>query len=69
MHLKVISFVYVTKMRNIDALENSNVQYITFDSSDNYGLKQPILFDRSVLSRLSGLKHLSLVYKDCNIDY
>ena len=67
--LKIISFISVTKLSNIDALINSNVEYITFNSADNSGNKKYMLFDKSVFDKMSDLKHLTLIYKDCDIDY
>ena len=43
--LKVLSFVYITKLKDIEALKDSCVEYINFDTSDNFGNKKPILFD------------------------
>ena len=61
--LKIISFVYVTKLQKIDSLLNSSVEYINFDSSDNYGKKKDILFDKKVFAQIPTLKHLLLTYK------
>lgn len=68
-NLKIISFISVTKLNNIDTLKNSNVEYITFDSSDNSDNKKCLLFDRTALDEIPHLKNLTLVYKDYNIDF
>ena len=60
--LKVISFDAITKLRNIESLRDSSVEYLRFDSSDNSGNTKPILFDPSVLDQMPQLKHISLVY-------
>ena len=62
--LKVISCDCITKLRNIESLRDSSVEYVRFDSSDNYGNTKPILFDPSVLDQMPHLKHVSLVYKN-----
>ncbi len=67
--LQVISFISVTKLSNIESLKNSNVEYVTFDSSDNCNNKKNILFDKSVFDEMPDLKHLTLVYNNCMIDY
>lgn len=61
--LKIISFTYVTKLQRIDSLLNSNVEYVNFDSSDNYGKKKEMLFDKEVFAQIPALKHLLLTYK------
>ena len=60
--LKVISFDAITKLRNIESLRDSSVEYLRFDSSDNSGNTKLILFDPSVLDQMPQLKHISLVY-------
>ena len=67
--LKVLSFLSVMKLKNIATLENSCVEYITFDSSDNTGNKKEMLFDLATFEAMSGLKHLRLLYKSTNVDY
>lgn len=67
--LKVISCVMISKLRKIDALKESYVEYICLDSSDNNGHKKKALFDVSVFEQMTSLKHLSLHYTDCKIDY
>lgn len=61
--LKVISFEFVTKLREIETLKKSSVEYATFDSADNCGNRKEMLFDRSVFADVPKLKHLTLAYK------
>ena len=67
--LKVISCIAISKLTNIEALKNSHVEYICLDSSDNTGHTKKMLFDASVFDQMTSLKHLSLVFSDCKIDY
>ena len=67
--LKVVSFLYITKLLEIDYLINSNVEYITFDSSDNSGNRKDMLFNKSIFDEIPKLKHLTLTYKSYDIDY
>ena len=67
--LRVISFCMVSKLSNIDALKNTAIEYITFDTSDLHNHKKDMLFDKSIFAQMPQLKHLTLVYKDCHIDY
>lgn len=59
--LKILSFVYVTKLQYIDTLVDSHCEYFSYDGSDNFGNKREILFDKSVLQRIETLKHLYLI--------
>ncbi len=59
--LKILSFVYVTKLQYIDTLTDSGLEYFSYDSSDNCGNKREILFDESVFQRIKTLKHLYLI--------
>lgn len=68
-HLKVISCIAISKLSKIETLKNSYVEYVCLDSSDNYGHKKKLLFDVSVFQQMPYLKHLSLIYTDCKIDY
>ncbi len=61
--LQVLSFVHVTKLRHIEGLAHSKLEYVCFDSGDLYGNKKEMLFDKSVLDKVATLKHLSLMYK------
>ena len=63
-HLKVLSFQMISKLRHIEALKDSTVEYICFDSTDNSGNKKKALFDASTFSKMPHLKHLSLVYSE-----
>ena len=60
--LKIISLIYITKLQKVDSLSNSSVEYINFDSSDNYGKKKEMLFDKEVFAQIPTLKHLFLTY-------
>lgn len=66
--LKAISFDCITKLRNIESLRDSSVEYIRFDSSDNSGNTKPILFDPSIFDQMRQIKHISLVYTGCRIN-
>ena len=61
--LKIISFVYVTKLREIGSLIDSNIEYVNFDSSDNCGNKKEMLLDKEIFTKISTLKHLTLIFK------
>ncbi len=67
--LKVLSCVMMSKLRNIEALKTSCVEYVCLDSSDNNGRQKKVPFDASVFEQMKNLKHLSLIYSDCNINY
>ena len=60
-NLKILSFVYVTKLRHIDSLVDSRLEYINYDSSDNSGNKHKLLFDKSIFGRIKTLNHLFLI--------
>ena len=68
-NLKVISFLFTTKLLNIDTLADSHVEYVTLDSSDNCGNKKPMLFGPSVFENMPALKHLRLIYIGHYADY
>lgn len=67
--LKVISCTTISKLRKIEMLKNSSVEYVCLDSSDNYGHKKNALFDITVFDQMPHLKHLSLIYADYEINY
>ena len=67
--LKVLSFLSVMKLKSIKALELSNIEYVTLDSSDNSGNKKEIEFDIALFEKMVRLKHLRLIYKDTSVDY
>lgn len=67
--LKVLSFTAISKLCNIEALKQSHAEYINFDSSDSNGRTKNMLFDASVFDQMPCLKHLSLSYSDCTMDY
>lgn len=68
-NLKVISFQTVSKIRNVDAFKNSYVEYVCLDSSGNYPNTKKILFDPAVFDAAPHLKHLTLWYTGCRVDY
>lgn len=69
-NLAVLSFLYTTKLRNVDSLRKAHVAYITFDSSDNCGNRKPCLLEcPDIFQELHNLKHLKLIYKNQFIDY
>ena len=68
-HLKVISCVAISKLSNMEALKQSCVEYVCFDSSDNDGRTKKALFDVSTFAQMPYLKHLSLRCSDHKIDY
>ncbi len=59
-NLKVLSFIYVTKLQYIEPLVDSLVEYVKFDSADNYGNLHELFLDESVFPRVKRLKYLSL---------
>lgn len=62
--LKVISFDRVTKIKEVGALAQSSLEYISFDSRDNYGNPKEFLVDDiKVFDEIPSLKHLTLMYK------
>ena len=67
--LKILSCVMISKLNSVEALKTSCVEYVCLDSSDNSGQKKKILFDTSAFTQMKTLKHLTLGYSDCNIDY
>ena len=67
--LKVISFVAISKLSRIETLKASSVEYICLDSSDNNGHTKKASFDKSVFEQMPNLKHLTLNYSNCKIDY
>ena len=67
--LKVISFISISKLRNVDSLKESYVEYVCFDSSDNSGHTKKALFDVSVFEQMPHLKYLSLLYSDRKAGY
>ena len=68
--LDVLSFVSISKLRDVSSLKNSNIKYVTLDSADNCGnRKECLIEDMSVFEQMPKLKHLKLIYKKCYIDY
>lgn len=66
--LQAISFVSVTKLKNIENLRASTVEYVCLDSMDNGGKTKNMLFDPSVFGQMEHLKRLILNYTDCVVD-
>ena len=58
--LMALSFVYITKLSNIEALDKSRIEYVNFDSSDNLGKKKKLEVDKFVFAKMKTLKHLFL---------
>ncbi len=58
--LQAVSFVYVTKLRNIESLKDSTVEYVCLDSMDNSGNIGKMHFDPSVFEQMKHLKRLFL---------
>lgn len=56
--LQVLSFLYITKLKHIGDLVNSKIEYINFDSSDNFGKKKNLYLDRYVFDQMKSLKYL-----------
>lgn len=68
--LEVLSFLSITRLRNIDSLRDSQIKYITFDSSDNNGNRKDCLFEnREIFQEMPALEHLCLIYKKYFIDH
>ncbi len=67
--LKVMSFSATSKLKSIDTLESSMLEYLHINSADNCGNKKPMLFDMTVLDKIPTLKHLSLSFTRLKIDY
>ena len=61
--------IQYTPRSNIEAVKTSCVEYVCLDSSDNNGRHKKVLFDTSAFEQMNNLKHLSLIYSDCNINY
>lgn len=68
--LSVISFVSISKIRDVSTLLSSTVEYVKLDSMGNSGDKKECLIDNiEIFNKVPNLKHLSLCYKKVNIDY
>lgn len=68
--LKVLSFERISKLTNISKLENSSLEYITFDSRNILRqTKYEFNGDLDVFKKMKSLKHLKLYYKNIHIDY
>ncbi len=67
--LRVISFIFVTKLKDLTSLIDSNIEYVSLDSRSNDYKSREMLFDKSVFDNMRSLKHLKLEYKGCTIDY
>ena len=49
--LAVLSFLSITKLRSIDPLRKSHIEYLTFDSSDNCGNRKPCILENPEIFR------------------
>ena len=68
--LEILSFISISKLSCVNALKDSTVKYILFDSTGNYPNKKDCLIeDMSVFEQMPQLQHLKLVYKNCDVDY
>ncbi len=68
--IEALSFITVSKIKNISDLQNSKVRYVNFDSSDNCGNKKECIFlNPNVFENMPDLKHLKLFYKNLEVDY
>lgn len=67
-NLKALSFLFTTKLKNIEALAKSTVEYITFDgeSASTYMTSHQFA-DLSIFQRIPNLKHLTINYKNLKI--
>lgn len=69
-NLKVLSFIYVTKLQHLTDISQSQVEYITIDSTDNSGnVKDCTIDDVKIFDEIPKLKHLTLTFKGYNTDY
>lgn len=68
--LEVLSFVSISKLRDVSDLKNSTIKYITLDSTGIYPNRKELLIeDMSVFEQMPDLMHLKLLYKKCDVDY
>ena len=68
--LEILSFISISKLSCVNALKDSTVKYISFDSTGNYPNKKDCLIeDMSAFEQMPQLQHLKLVYKNCDVDY
>ena len=68
--LKALSFERISKLTNITELENSSLEYITFDSRNILRqTKYEFNGDLDVFKKMKCLKNLKLYYKNIRIDY
>ncbi len=69
-NLKVVSFIFTTKLKNVEALTKSTVEYITLDgeSPSTYIVNHQFA-DLSIFQRIPNLKCLSINYKNLIINY
>lgn len=65
--LQAISFEFVSKIRDVSALRESTVDYVTLDSADNNGNVKEILFDPAIFDEMPHIRHLRLEYRRCHI--
>lgn len=65
-NLKALSFETISKLKDIDSLAKSTVEYINFHSMYPNGLIKEMLFDKATFYKMPNLKQLNLQYK--NVD-
>lgn len=68
-NLKVLSFLFTTNLKNVEALAKSTVEYIMFDgeSASTY-ISNHQFTDLSIFQRIPNLKHLTINYKNLKIN-
>lgn len=67
MNLKAISFSTVYKLRSIEALKYSSVEYVHIDSIDASGHTKPALFEIPGFEELPHVRYLSIDFTRCKI--
>ncbi len=68
--LEVISFNFVTKLKDVSNLVSTNIKYINIDSRDSIGNRKELLIeDITVFDRIKSLEHLKLEFKKYKVDY
>lgn len=68
--LRVLSFVFITKLSNVDDLMKSTIEYLKLDGESHSGYEVDFLVkDISIFESMSKLKYLTLNYKNLKVDY
>jgi len=69
-NLKILSFERITKLSKIEDLINTNIEYITFDSSNEIGqTKYEFSGNIEIFKQMKNLKYLKLQYNNIKVDY